>query len=200
MVNRVWLLLLLTLIALPGQAMRCGNRLVQKGDTKLEVVNKCGEPTFTEGSGIVEQEDEIATADRLNDQLLLIGRHQSRFSRPVESWHYNCGANRFSRVLTFVGPYLQRIETAARGVGNAGCKQASSSQQGNSSIDESSRSDPSPVSTKQSAPRGVLDAAIEFRQLHQKNLVSETTDSPADAVFQWQDELGQWHYSSAPRP
>lgn len=66
MANQLGLAFLLAVTTLPGQAMRCGNRLVQKGDTKLEVVNKCGEPTFTAGSGIIEQEDEIAAADRLN--------------------------------------------------------------------------------------------------------------------------------------
>jgi|GEM_PF-1203027 len=197
MANQLGLALLLALIALPGQAMRCGNRLVQKGDTKLEVVNKCGEPTFIEGSGIIEQEDEIAAADRLNDQLLLIGRHQSRFSQPVESWHYNCGANRFSRVLTFVGPYLQRIETTERGIGNAGCKQPPNHRPGSTAIEQPADDNSSPATT---APRGVLDAAIEFRQLHQKNQVPDATTPPTTPVFQWQDELGQWHYSSAPRP
>ncbi|MDF1818719.1 MAG: DUF2845 domain-containing protein [Immundisolibacteraceae bacterium] len=195
MARRLGLMLLLTLIALPGQAMRCGNRLVQKGDTKLEVVNKCGEPTFSEGSGIIEQEDEIAAADRLNDQLLLIGRHQSRFSQPVESWHYNCGANRFSRVLTFVGPYLQRIETAERGIGNAGCKQPPTHFSG-----QSADRDTDPTTAEPTVSRGVLDAAIEFRQLHQKNQAPDTTNSPTTPVFQWQDELGQWHYSSEPGP
>ncbi len=200
MAHRLGLILLLTLIALPGQAMRCGNRLVQKGDTKLEVVNKCGEPTFSEGNGIIEQEDEIAAADRLNDQLLLIGRHQSRFSQPVESWHYNCGANRFSRVLTFVGPYLQRIETAERGIGNAGCKQIPGHTPGQSALDQSADPDADPATAEPTVSRGVLDAAIEFRQLHQKNQAPDTTNTPATPVFQWQDELGQWHYSSEPGP
>ncbi len=195
MAHRLGLILLLTLIALPGQAMRCGNRLVQKGDTKLEVVNKCGEPTFSEGSGIIEQEDEIAAADRLNDQLLLIGRHQSRFSQPVESWHYNCGANRFSRVLTFVGPYLQRIETAERGIGNAGCKQAPDHSSG-----QSADRDTGPTTAEPTVSRGVLDAAIEFRQLHQNNQAPDSSNSSATPVFQWQDDLGQWHYSSEPGP
>ena len=59
MTNKLVLALLLTLITSPIQAMRCGNRLVQEGDTKLEVLRKCGEPTFSEGSGIIEQEDEM---------------------------------------------------------------------------------------------------------------------------------------------
>ncbi len=36
--------------ALPAMAddLRCGNKLVVTGDTKLEVLNKCGEPDFKE--------------------------------------------------------------------------------------------------------------------------------------------------------
>ena len=199
MVNRLILALLTVIIALPAQAMRCGNRLVQEGDTKLEVLSKCGEPTFSEGSGIIEQEDEIATADRLNEKLLLIGRRQTRFSQPVETWHYNCGANRFARVLTFVGPYLQRIETTDHGVGNSGCKQkpAASNQQPADPVNNHPT-----TSTRQ--PRGVLDAAIEFRDLHQRNLDAAATTNEQlvsdEVVHKWQDDQGQWHYSASPQP
>jgi len=190
---------LLTLIALPGQAMRCGNRLVQEGDTKLEILNKCGEPTFSEGSGIIEQVDEIAAADRLNRKLQIIGRHQSRYSQPVETWHYNCGSKRFSRVLTFVGLYLKHIETANLGVGSGGCKQAPPYHSSNDTDDYSSARH----KKSNDPPRRVLDAAIEFRELHQRNLDAGrpvTEPPPVVTIFRWQDDQGQWHYSSTPKP
>lgn len=201
MTNRLVLALLLSLITAPIQAMRCGNRLVQEGDTKLEVLRKCGEPTLSEGSGIVEQEDEIAIADKLNDKLLLIGRQQSRFSQPVETWHYNCGSNRFARVLTFVGPYLGRIETSEQGFGTGGCKQPPLPTHNNSV--RASSTDSAEKTRTTDTPRGVLDAAIEFRQLHQHNLEQNSpghAGQPPDSVYRWQDERGQWHYSATPAP
>ncbi len=205
--NRPLVLIMLLMLALPGyggQSMRCGSRLVQEGDTKLEVLNRCGEPTFSEGSGLIEQEDEIATAGRLNDQLLLIGRRQSRFSQPVETWHYNCGANRFARVLTFVGPYLEHIKTADRGVGTGGCKQTDNSQSDRATPEGSNRDDTNQSGRRNQPSRNLLDAAIEFRDLHQRNLDAATqttkTSPPTEAVHRWQDDQGQWHYSATPKP
>ena len=202
--NRLALITLLTLTVLPAQAMRCGTRLVQEGDTKLEVLNKCGEPTFSEGSGLIEREDEIASTARLNRKLLLIGRHQSSFSQTVETWHYNCGSQHFARVLTFIGPYLERIETVDRGVGTGGCKQLPADTSDNSAYDNLSTDD---AKTNQT-PRRVLDAAIEFRDLHQRNLDTDQNDTAEETaslprnqpVYRWQDDQGQWHYSSAPKP
>ena len=190
------LLLAGSLPSFSGQAMRCGSRLVATGDTKLDVQHKCGDPSFIEGSGIIESESEIQAAEKLNDQLLLIGRHQSSRTQPVETWHYNCGANQFSRVLTFVGPFLKKIDTAKRGFGNSGCKQAATPPHANEAVVLSGDSE---QPEKNDHSRRLLDAAIEFRELHQRNLDSATRQTTADITVQrYQDDQGQWHYSASP--
>lgn len=197
--QQLLLALLLVLLSSTSLAMRCGNRLIQEGDTKLEVVRKCGQPSFVEGSGVIEREEEVIAADQLQQKLLLIGRQQQRRSQPVETWHYNCGTNRFSRLLTFVGPYLQRIETGDQGYGLSGCKQPPEASQNNTD------DHPTPGNAPEETSRRVLDAAIEFRQLHRDNLPenkqlndakSETAE--AQQVFRWQDDQGLWHYSANP--
>ena len=193
--------LLLSTITPPSQAMRCGTRLVATGDTKLDVQHKCGEPSFIEGSGIVETETEIKAAKRLNQQLLLIGRQQNRRAEPVETWHYNCGANQFSRVLTFVGPFLKRIDTAKRGFGNSGCKQPALKQSTGAReiVTESPSTTPTNAQQDSQSNRRLLDAAIEFRQLHERNLnAAANSSSSGIAVQRHQDEQGQWHYSAKP--
>lgn len=190
------LTLLLLTVALPSQAMRCGTRLVATGDTKLEVEHKCGTPSFVEGSGIIETESEIKAAERLNQQLLLIGRQQQSRSQPVETWHYNCGANQFSRVLTFVGPFLKKIDTAKRGFGNSGCKQSATPIPTDDAV---VLTEPSKLAEKSPSSRRALDAAIEFRELHQRNLnaTTEQNSTPIN-VQRHQDDQGQWHYSAVP--
>ncbi|MBL4622808.1 MAG: DUF2845 domain-containing protein [Immundisolibacteraceae bacterium] len=183
-------------LSLPSQAMRCGTRLVTTGDTKLEVEHKCGTPSLVEGSGVIETESEIKTAERLNQQLLLIGRQQHSRSQPVETWHYNCGANRFSRVLTFVGPFLKKIDTANRGFGNSGCKQSATPRTPDSAA---LLTDGPKLAGKNNSNRRVLDAAIEFRELHQQNLNATSHQSSTNTnVQRYQDDQGQWHYSTAP--
>ena len=83
------------LFALAGSAMadsnfRCGQKLVSVGDDKLTVYEKCGEPKF---------KDRISGANE----------------RRVEVWYYRRGIQQFTRVLTFVGTKLVRIEALTKG-------------------------------------------------------------------------------------
>lgn len=66
-------------------SMRCGNRLVAVGDTKVKVLRLCGEPDHRER---VSGEEAV----------------------PVEQWIYGFGSRRFPRVLTFEGTGLSHIE------------------------------------------------------------------------------------------
>jgi hypothetical protein len=74
---------------------RCGTSLVKVGDTKLEVLEKCGEPTFKE---LIK-----------TDGLI------------VEKWYYDCGPQRFIQILTFSGGSLQKLETGDYGRSLNGC-------------------------------------------------------------------------------
>jgi hypothetical protein len=59
------------------------------GDTKLDVMDKCGPPVFKE---TVSGADEAV----------------------VEQWHYRLGSQSFQRILTFTGARLVSIDTVAR--------------------------------------------------------------------------------------
>ncbi len=70
--------------------MRCGESLVERGFTPLEVLARCGEPQF-----------EMQWSDY---------RYPGIWLR-VDEWSYNLGSNRFRRLLTFENGRLIRIET-----------------------------------------------------------------------------------------
>lgn len=103
---RIALMLLAGLLAaMPAQAFRCGNELVQEGDRKYEVIEKCGEPDFRDSHAGAYLEG-IGPVD------------------VVETWYYNLGPTRLLRILTFHRGRLRSIETGGRGfnegtVGNA---------------------------------------------------------------------------------
>ena len=71
----------------PAFALRCGNNIVDVGDSKIEVLAKCGEPTLKEevGEDITREHD---------------SRESRKAKRYVEKWTYNFGSTRFIYVLT----------------------------------------------------------------------------------------------------
>ena len=76
----------LSLPALARESMRCGTYVIRGGDSKPSVFQKCGEPFFKE------------TVSGANE-------------RKVEKWYYKPSSLSFTRVLTFKGTTLDRIET-----------------------------------------------------------------------------------------
>lgn len=83
------LALLASSTALHAGNMRCGTALVVPGDSKLRVLDKCGEPDFRE------------TVSGANE-------------RRVEQWYYRSGTQRFTRVVTFRGTRIEDIEILTR--------------------------------------------------------------------------------------
>jgi hypothetical protein len=73
--------------ASPALALRCGNNIVDVGDSKIEVLAKCGEPALKEEVG----EDFTRERD---------SRESRKAKRYVEKWTYNFGSTRFIYVLT----------------------------------------------------------------------------------------------------
>jgi hypothetical protein len=65
---------------------RCGQKLVHIGETKIDVLDKCGEPQLKE---LVSGADE----------------------RRVEQWVYKRSTRQLTRILTFEGTRLVMIET-----------------------------------------------------------------------------------------
>jgi len=86
-------------------ALRCGNKLVDIGDRKIEVLEKCGNPLFVENW----QEEVIVYRSRVERQIRRIS------SNYIEEWTYNFGANRFIYFLRFINGRLNRIEQGVVG-------------------------------------------------------------------------------------
>ena len=83
-------LILMAALLVPAGALadsvRCGSSLVVDGDTKYEVLSKCGTPVLID---------------------VVSGPYQWK----TEVWTYDAGPNRLLRLLTFRGATLQKIET-----------------------------------------------------------------------------------------
>ena len=101
MPTRARLLPLLLLLLLPEMAaaspMRCGNRLIDEGDSQAWVLSLCGEPMARE---------------LLTQESYIIETGYGAVVRNVvhEVWTYNLGPSYFIRLLHFRNSVLQRIE------------------------------------------------------------------------------------------
>jgi hypothetical protein len=82
---------------LAADTFRCGPELITRGDTTVETLLSCGEPSFRE--------------------VLNPGFEGSR----VENWFYNCGSGGFLHILRFVGGRLQDVKTEGYGRGQSAC-------------------------------------------------------------------------------
>jgi hypothetical protein len=87
-----------------SEAVRCGNKLIDDGDTTEEVLAKCGEPTSVSHRTILRRP--------------VFYRHGQRYSYgtemvevPVEYWTYNFGPNKLMRRIRFVDGCVEEIET-----------------------------------------------------------------------------------------
>jgi len=125
MLNRISLssLLLLLLFALwSGNIMaatfKCGTEIVRPGMTTMDVVLRCGPPSFKELKRVITE----GTYGRRFPYGPPDGRGgYSEVTETVETWYYNCGAHRFIKILTFRGGLLDRIRVGRYGSGESDC-------------------------------------------------------------------------------
>jgi hypothetical protein len=90
--------LVLSFPAWAVDSLRCGSRLVDLGDSKVKVLNVCGEPQAREVLG---------------SRTLHYGARRGGFietTELVEKWTYDAGRTNFLRELTFSGGDLVDIE------------------------------------------------------------------------------------------
>ena len=110
--------LLIGLLFIPADvfALRCGSDLVYIGDRKIEVFQKCGEPTLVE-EWKIESTRFKAILDKKRSKGGATQReeYQEIKTEIIEEWTYNFGANRFIHFLTFTNGKLSRIEDGSRG-------------------------------------------------------------------------------------
>lgn len=93
----------------PAFAFRCGSKLVSKGDTRAEVLAKCGGPADRVAQRSVYRRPMIWAHGR----PYYIG--EDPMEVPVESWTYNLGPNKLMRRLRFEDGIVADIETLGYG-------------------------------------------------------------------------------------
>ena len=89
---------------------------VCEGDSKFDVVRKCGKPDYEEESSQVTTGQFGSTRER--------GAKEGGFSSSTEridKLYLNCGQGRFIKILTFRGGTLIKIEEGDRGSGEQKC-------------------------------------------------------------------------------
>lgn len=90
--------------------------LACEGDSKFDVIRKCGKPDYEEESGNVTSGGFGSTREK--------GTRQGGFSSSterIEKFYLNCGQGRFIKILTFRGGTLITIEEGDRGSGEQRC-------------------------------------------------------------------------------
>jgi hypothetical protein len=109
--KRVAFIVVLGLLATasPAFAFTCGTRLVSEGDTRDQVLAKCGEPADVITQRSVFHRPVIWTGGR----PYFIGSDYIEI--PVESWIYNLGPNKLMRRVRFEAGVVVEIETLGYG-------------------------------------------------------------------------------------
>jgi hypothetical protein len=109
------LLFLLTCFSFgSAYAFRCGPNVVVTGDTTVEVVIKCGEPT-------TKEVNRIETNKRQTGEWKPSRRYSGEVTYFIETWTYNCGPHKFIKILTFRGGILKDIKLGRYGSGESDC-------------------------------------------------------------------------------
>jgi hypothetical protein len=80
----------------------CSEQIVSVGDTKSDVIAKCGDPTWKD----TRQEE---FKERLDDGL------EKKVFVTIDEWTYNLGPNRFVRIITFRNGKLVEIKSGGYG-------------------------------------------------------------------------------------
>lgn len=96
-------------------ALRCQGRVVSVGDTRYEVIAKCGPPSFVEQ----RYEERLGLSE---GRLFLYDPEEKRYLRPwavqqvlIEEWTYNFGPHSFMYHLKFENGILDHIRTGDYG-------------------------------------------------------------------------------------
>ena len=110
-------LLLVALSQEPALGFRCGTKVVSIGDTKSEVINKCGEPDHIEVWEVERGRKRHYKSPPSPDTTHgTSGKsYSSKVHVAVEEWMYNRGRQKFLRLLRFENGRLTKIEIGNRG-------------------------------------------------------------------------------------
>jgi Protein of unknown function (DUF2845) len=98
-----------------AEGMRCGNRLVSKGDTTYVVRSRCGEPN--------DATRRVETRTERRRVRVPCGRGDVRCDRVqevtidvvIDEWVYDFGPQQFVRYVTFLDGRLYKVDTGSYG-------------------------------------------------------------------------------------
>jgi hypothetical protein len=98
-------------------SFRCGSKLVMTGDTKTDVVSKCGEPARRENvvRSTAVKKSAKKSGKKSSKKSGGKGTKVEERSRVDEQWTYNLGPQDFIYVLSFEGVELKGIGRGGRG-------------------------------------------------------------------------------------
>lgn len=104
-----WALAAAALAAPPARAdsLRCDGGLVSAGDTKLDLLGKCGRPALAESRPVERAGTLLTPGPRVQASRTVSGT--------VETWTYNFGPRRFTSVVTLEGGRVVRVERGGYG-------------------------------------------------------------------------------------
>jgi hypothetical protein len=109
-------IVLMTIAVNDASAFRCGTRLVAVGDSKYEVLKKCGDPTWVE-TWLEKRIEPYSVEPFVEGQRFYIPNPSfaTVVYVTVEQWIYDRGRTQFTRVLTFENNRLMKIENGDYG-------------------------------------------------------------------------------------
>ncbi len=101
----------------PVDSMRCGSKLVQVGDTKVDILSKCGEPALrekvTRSTSVKKAKSTSGKSEKKSNAKR--GSTVEDRSREDDQWTYNFGPQDFIYTLTFEGVEMKSIGRGGRG-------------------------------------------------------------------------------------
>jgi hypothetical protein len=103
----------LATVALADDNLRCGSRLISRGDGKDKVRSLCGEPSDVAFAGTIGRRGYPYYTNNDSYDYSYFG--PAWLEMPVEIWTYNFGSHKLLRKLRFVGDELVEINTAGYG-------------------------------------------------------------------------------------
>jgi hypothetical protein len=119
---RTLLIALTMCLAQPALAMRCGTKLVNKGDHQSQVRKYCGEPTHVQVRTAYRSHSRTYS----NSGMTVNGSSINNGSRAkvrggyseeviIEEWTYNFGPNKLMRIVRFENGIVENVDETSRG-------------------------------------------------------------------------------------
>ena len=123
-VSLVMLLLMTSVIHAEG-GMRCGSRLISVGDSKADVLLKCGAPMLKEAVGLKEyskridipltsESNSIEKSTTEGNRDTAVVKRGETVTKTIDQWTYNQGTGKLLKILVFEGGELIAIKNGNR--------------------------------------------------------------------------------------